>query len=86
MTFRKGDKPSDEVFGLTTQVDIVWDDEVVLPLNNFLVCLVRRLRAERRVSDEALEHDSTQGPPITLVSVTLLEEDFRCDVVRRSDR
>jgi hypothetical protein len=39
---------------------IVRENEVVLPIDDFLVCLVRRLGAERRIADQALEHDGAK--------------------------
>ena len=64
---------------------VVRDNEVMWPIDDLLICLVRGLRTEGRVSNEALEHDRTQGPPVTLVSVSFLEENLGGDVIRRSD-
>lgn len=58
---------------------------MILPVNDFLVRLVGRLGAEWRVTDEAFEHDRAKRPPVALVTIPLLQEDFWCDVIWRSD-
>ena len=59
--------------------------QVMLPLQNLVVRLIRGLGAEGRVADEALEHDGTKRPPVALVAVPLLHEDFWRNVVGRAD-
>ena len=57
---------------------------MILPVDDLLIRIVRVLRAERRIPDEALEHDRAERPPVALVAVPLLHEDFRRNVVRRA--
>jgi hypothetical protein len=52
--------PANDVLGLLAEVNIVGEDEVVRPVDDLLVRLVRRLGAERWVTDEALEHDRAE--------------------------
>lgn len=52
--------PSNEIFSLPAQVHIVGELEKRLPLHDFLIRFMRVFRAERRIPDEALEHDSPQ--------------------------
>jgi hypothetical protein len=66
-------------------MDVIGEHEVVRPVNDLLIRLVRRLGAEWRVADEALKHDRAERPPVALVAVALLEENLRCNVVRRAD-
>ena len=70
-----------EILRFATEVHVVWEGQVVLPLNDLLICLVSRFRTEWWVADEAFEHDGAQRPPVAFVAVTLLVEDFWCDVV-----
>jgi len=67
-------------------MDIVRDDEVMWPVDDLLVRLVRGLRTEGRIPNETLEHDGAQGPPIALVSISFLQENLGGDVIRRPDR
>jgi hypothetical protein len=67
-------------------MDIIGNYEMILPVNDFLVGFVGRFRAEGWVADKALEHDRAERPPVTLISIPLLQEDLRCNVVWRSDR
>ena len=76
---------ADQVYGLFAQMNIVRDRKVILPVNDLLVGFVGRLGAKRRVADEAFEHDGPERPPVAFVSVSLLQEDLRCDVIRSSD-
>jgi hypothetical protein len=84
-TVRKPDSPPYQVFSLPAQMHVVRDNKVVRPIDDLLIRLVRGLRTEGRVSNETLKHDRAQGPPITLVSVSFLQENFGGDVIRRSD-
>lgn len=84
--WKKQDKPPDHVLGFSTQVDIIWEREMVWPIDDLLVRIVRVLRAEWWISDQAFEHDRTKRPPVALVSVSLKEEDLRCDIVGCSHR
>jgi hypothetical protein len=47
---RREDPPSDQIFCFTAQPDIIREMQVVLPLDNLLVCLMRVLGTEWRVS------------------------------------
>lgn len=76
---------ADQVYGLFAQMNIFRDRKVILPVNDLLVRFVGRLGAKRRVADEAFEHDGAERPPVAFVTITLLQEDLRCDVVRSSD-
>lgn len=67
------------------QVDVVGKHEVLRPVDDLLIRVVCRLRAEGRVPDQALEHDRAERPPVALVAVPLLEEDLGGDVVWRAD-
>jgi hypothetical protein len=42
------------------EVNLIWEEEIVWPFNDFLVSVFRFFGAERRVTDETLKHDSTQ--------------------------
>ena len=64
---------------------IVGEHEVSGPLHDLLVGFVRILRAKRRVANHALEHDRSKGPPITLLSISMLHEYLGGNVVRRPD-
>ncbi len=66
-------------------MNIIRDREVILPVNDFLVRFMGRLGAKRWVADEAFEHDCAERPPVTFMTIALLQEDFRCNVIRRSD-
>ena len=52
--------PPDQVLRFPTEMDIVRELQVGLPLEDFVVRLVCRLGAEGRVPDETLEHDGTE--------------------------
>jgi len=47
--------------------------ERIFPEHDFLVRLGRAFRTERRVADQHLKHDDTEGPPITGRRVTGLK-------------
>lgn len=66
-------------------MDIVRDDEVMGPVDDLLVRLVRRLGTERRIPDQTFKHDRAQGPPIALVSVSLLQENLGRNIIGRPD-
>jgi len=57
---RRGDHVSDQIFSFYAQSDILREDELVAPVDNLAVGVMSILRAERRVSDQAFEHDSSQ--------------------------
>ena len=64
---------------------VVGNDEIMWPIDDLLVRLVRRLRAEGRIPDETLKRDGTQRPPVAFAPVPLLQENLRRDIIRRSD-
>jgi hypothetical protein len=51
------DIPADQIFRLPTKVDIVGECKMVLPLHDFLVCVVRRFGTERRIANQTLKCD-----------------------------
>ena len=65
-------------------MNIIGDDKIMRPVDDLLVRLVGGLRTERRVSHETLKHDGSQRPPVTLIPISLLQEDFGCNIIRRS--
>jgi hypothetical protein len=56
------------------------------PVDDLTVGVVSILSTERRPSNLALEHDCTQAPPITILTVTMTTKDFRSNVVRSTNR
>lgn len=76
------DQTADQIFGVRRQVHIFWEIKLVAPVHNLAVRLVCILAAERWVPNKALKHDSAQGPPVTLLSVALLQKDLGCNVIR----
>lgn len=64
--------PSNKVFSFTAQMDVVWEQEVMLPVDNLRVGVMCCFRAEWGVADQALERDRAQRPPVALVAVTFL--------------
>ena len=55
------------------------------PVDDLTVGVVSILSTERGPSNLALEHDRTQAPPITILTVTMTTEDFRSNVVRSTN-
>lgn len=78
---RRSDQGSDEIFRFWRKVDFLWEVETLLPVDDFAICFMRFLGTEWRPSYEALEHNSSKGPPIALLSVSLVDEYFRRNVV-----
>lgn len=70
---------------LGTQCNIIREVQRLSPVDNFPISVMTVLSAERRPTDEALEHDGSQRPPIAIKRVALAGEDFGGDVVRGSD-
>jgi hypothetical protein len=56
---------------------------MVWPIDDLFVRIARILGAERRVSNQALEHDRTQRPPIALLAVPTHHEHLGRDIVWR---
>ncbi|CAG8755088.1 17073_t:CDS:2, partial [Acaulospora colombiana] len=67
-------------------MNVIWEEEVVPPIQNLFVRVVGILRAKGRVPDKTFKHDGTQRPPIALVAVPLHQKDFRGNIIRSSDR
>ena len=76
------DLPPNHILGLSTQSNILRKPKLILPINNFPIRIMRILRTERRISNQTFKHDGSQRPPITFLTITLLEENFRSDVIR----
>jgi hypothetical protein len=77
--------PSDEVFRLSAQWLIIWEIQRFAPVHNFTVGLMRIFRAEWWVSAKALKHDSPKRPPITFLTISLLQENLWSNIIWRSD-
>lgn len=56
-----------------------------MPLHDLLVRVVGRIGTERRVADEAFEHNGAQRPPITLVPIPLLIKYLWGNIIRRTN-
>lgn len=54
------DSLSDEILRLATQSYILREVQLILPIDNLAVRIVRILRAERRVADQTFEHDRSE--------------------------
>ena len=80
-----GHESHDEVCRVSRHLYVLRDLQVLAPLDDFSTGLFGVVRTERRVADEHLEEDGSDRPPVDDLSVPVLVEDFRCDVVRRAD-
>lgn len=49
--------PSNQVLGFHTKLDIIREVQRLSPVDNLAVCIVTVLSAERRPSDQTLEHN-----------------------------
>ena len=78
--------PPYQILSLPAQMHIVRDDQVMRPVDDLLIRLMRGLRTEGWVSNETFKHDRAQRPPVTLVTIALLQENLGSDIIRRSDR
>ena len=58
----------------------------MLPVNNLPVGVMGVFGTEGRPADQALEHDSSHGPPVTAEGVALAVEDLGSDVVGGTNR
>lgn len=83
---KKYNSPPYQILSLPTQMHIVRDDQVMLPVDDLLIRLVRGLRTKGWVSNKTFKHDRAQRPPVTLVTITLLQENLGRDIIRRSNR
>lgn len=81
-----GGSPPDHVLSFSAQPDVFREPQLVPPIDNLAVRVVRVLGAKRRVPDQTFKHDRAQRPPVALLAVPLLEEDLGRDVIRRADR
>eukprot|EP00047_Mylnosiga_fluctuans_P016943 m.57569 g.57569 ORF g.57569 m.57569 type:complete len:382 (+) comp6842_c0_seq1:875-2020(+) len=79
-------KPVDKVLGLGGQRRLGREHERLAPVQDLLIRLLRRVRAEGRVADEHLKHNHAQRPPVARAVVSCLVEHLGCDVVRRAHR
>lgn len=85
---RKGEgeyAPPDEVFGVATQLLVGWEMKMARPVDNLPVRIMGFLGAERRPSDQTLEHDGAQAPPVAAEVVALSAEDLWRNVVWGTD-
>lgn len=73
------------MLGLGPKLNVLGEIQRFLPRYNLAVRIMRILRTERRPTDNTLEHDGAQRPPITFVGVPLTAKDLGRDVIRRSD-
>lgn len=76
------DKAPNEILGFRAQQDLLREIQLGLPVHDLPVGLVGILGTERRPSNEALEHDCTQTPPVAFLTVTRMEEYLRCNIIR----
>ena len=74
------------MFGTVGELDIIWEVQGVAPVDDLLIRLPAVFSAEGGPSNQAFEHNSTEAPPITAEGVALPLEDFRRDVIWRTDR
>lgn len=80
-----GNQLADEIFCLRRQYDLLREVQLCLPVDNLPVRLVSVLRAEGRPSNKTFKHDSSERPPIAFLAITVVEEDFRRDIIRCTD-
>lgn len=73
------------MFSVRTKGDVVGKVQCLSPVDNLAVRVMAILGAERGPADQALKHDGTQGPPITIKGVAVASEDFGSDVIGSSD-
>ena len=77
--------PPDKMLRLRPQLLIGREIQIPAPVHNLPIRIMRLLGAERRPSNQALEHDRTHAPPVAPEVVPLAAENLRSDVVRRAD-
>ena len=58
---------------------------MTLPVHDLPIRIVWLLSAERRPTDQALEHDRPNTPPVATKIVPLAAENLGCNVVWRTD-
>lgn len=74
-----------EGFGFPGQSKFLWEAKTFSPVHNLTIGVGGVLSAEWRPSHEAFEHDGTNRPPIAQVGISLSVENFRSNVVGRSN-
>lgn len=57
VTNEGGKIPSNQVFGVVADLDVIWEVETLLPVDNLPVDVLSVVRTERRPAYETLEHD-----------------------------
>lgn len=77
--------PSDEMLGFTRESKFLREVKTLPPVHNLTVGVGSVLSAEWWPSNETLEHNGTNRPPVTQVGVPLAVEDFGSNVVWCSD-
>ena len=75
------DEFSDEVLGGRGEVSLRGDDECSSPVKNFLAGDLRVVGEEGWVAYEHLVEDDSDTPEVDRLSIALLPEDFRGDIV-----
>lgn len=79
------EEAANEMTGGITKSNVFREVEVFAPVDDFAIGVVRVFGAEGRPTDETLEHDCANGPPVTAECIAFPGEDFRGDVIRGSD-
>jgi len=71
----------DEIHGKGGDFWFCWKLKELLMLEDLLACAGGIIREEGRITNQHLEHDDSNTPPIDTFVVALLNEDFWGDVV-----
>jgi hypothetical protein len=82
---RRKSVPSDQGLGITRENQLIREVQALSPVNDLPVCIGCVLGTERRPANQAFEHNSTNGPPIAKVGISLAVEDFRRNIIRSSN-
>lgn len=77
--------PSDKMLGFGAELNIIGKVESVAPIYNLPIRIVWIIGAERRPSDQTLEHDRSQTPPIAIESIPVSTKDFGGNIIWRTD-
>lgn len=64
---KKGKIPSNQMFRVVADLDIVGEVKTLLPVDNLPVHVLPMVCAERWPAHEALEHDGAEGPLLMLL-------------------
>lgn len=70
---------------MTTQLNVIREVQGLAPVDDLSVSIVGILSTERRPADLTFKHDSTQAPPVTVLSVAVTTEDLRGNVIGRTN-